>query len=216
MPSPAAELSQVARAAFTCTACPLYARATQTVFGEGPARARLVVVGEQPGDQEDRQGRPFVGPAGGVLDRALDRAGIERDRLYLTNAVKHFKWEPRGKRRIHQRPSGSEITACAPWLAEELEVVRPELLVLLGAVATQSAVGGQLKVTRDRGRVIPPTDVARAMRRRLGPDIELPAVLITLHPSAVLRADDPDEAFAGLVADLEVAAQWLASRSAGG
>ena len=178
-----------------CRGCPLYADATQAVFGAGPASARLVLVGEQPGDQEDRAGEPFVGPAGGVLDRALEAAGIDRGETYVTNAVKHFKWKARGPRRIHDKPTWSEQVACRPWLEVELEAVSPRGVVLLGATAAQSLLGREFRVTRSRGRLLE-SDLA---------DV----VLATIHPSAVLRADDRDEAFAGLVDDLEVAAAAL-------
>ena len=171
-----------------CTACALYRDATQAVFGEGSPSADIVLVGEQPGDQEDRQGRPFVGPAGGVLDRALEAAGIDRDDVYVTNAVKHFKWKARGHRRIHDKPSWSEQVACKPWLEAELELVQPRALVLLGATAAQTLLGRGFRVTRNRGEV-PGSGLAEL-------------VVATIHPSAVLRAEDRDEAFAGLVADL--------------
>jgi DNA polymerase len=171
--------------------CPLYADATQAVFGVGPPNARLVLVGEQPGDQEDR----IVGPAGGVLDRALEAAGIDRRETYVTNAVKHFKWKARGPRRIHDKPTWSEQVACRPWLERELEAVSPRGIVLLGATAAQSLLGRDFRVTRSRGRLLE-SDLA---------DV----VLATIHPSAVLRADDRDQAFAGLVGDLEVAAAAL-------
>jgi DNA polymerase len=209
-----AALRLLAQEAQLCTNCPLYARATQTVFGEGPADAEVVFVGEQPGDQEDKHGTPFVGPAGGVLDRALEEVGIARERTYVTNAVKHFKWEPRGKRRIHQRPSGSEITACVPWLAQELATIRPELVVVLGAVAAQGVSGPRLKVTRDRGQIIEGADVETAVRRRLGPNLDVPPIVVTIHPSAVLRADDREDAYRGFVADLMVARDWLAAHAA--
>jgi DNA polymerase len=168
------------------------------VFGEGKKRARLMLVGEQPGDREDVAGRPFVGPAGRLLDEALAEAGIERADAYLTNAVKHFKWEPRGKRRIHQKPSSSEIAACRPWLEAELAVVAPEVLVCLGATAAQALLGRDVRVTRDRGRL-------------LGSALA-PAALATVHPSSILRA--PDEAArrserAAFVDDLRVAANLL-------
>ncbi|HWE82129.1 MAG TPA: UdgX family uracil-DNA binding protein [Gaiellaceae bacterium] len=175
-----------------CRGCPLYANATQAVFGAGPAHAGLMLVGEQPGDQEDRQGLPFVGPAGTVLDRALAEVGIERDDAYLTNTVKHFKWRPRGTRRIHDKPSLTEQRACRPWLDEEIALVAPRAIVLLGATAAQSLLGREFRVTRDRGRLLE-SDLAEI-------------VMATIHPSAVLRADDREEAFDGLVADLRVAA----------
>ncbi len=181
-----------------CTACPLWRTGTQTVFGEGLKRARLLLVGEQPGDREDLAGRPFVGPAGRLLDEALVEAGIERGDAYVTNAVKHFKWEPRGKRRIHQKPNRYEIEACRPWLEAELAVVQPEVLVCLGATAAQALLGKAVRVTRDRGRPLE-SDLA-------------PVALATVHPSSILRA--PDDASrraerAAFVDDLKVAAAAL-------
>jgi uracil-DNA glycosylase family protein len=190
-------------AAAGCRGCPLYLRATQTVFGEGPPDARAVLVGEQPGDSEDKQGRPFVGPAGRILDKALDEAGIDRDRVYLTNAVKHFTFEERGKARIHKKPRGSDVKACKPWLAAELELVKPDVVVLLGATAAQSLMGPSFRVTQERGKPIP-SAVA-------------PVVVATTHPSAVLRAPDEDarhEAYRSLVADLAVVAAQLKKRPA--
>jgi uracil-DNA glycosylase family protein len=166
-------------AAAGCTACPLYANATQTVFGEGLKRAELMLVGEQPGDREDLEGEPFVGPAGRVLDEALEELGIERSEVYLTNAVKHFKWEARGKRRIHQRPSVMEQNACRPWLEAEIAVVKPDVLVALGAVAARSLYGSSVKVMRDRGSAVE-SDLA-------------PNATVTVHPSSLLRIDDADE-----------------------
>ena len=191
-------LKSLREAAAECTACPLHRDATQTVFGAGRARARIVLVGEQPGDREDVEGEPFVGPAGRVLGEALAGAGIERDEIYLTNAVKHFKWEARGKRRIHQRPSAMEMAACAPWLEAELKVVAPELVVALGATAARALFGPKVKVTRDRGRRI---ESDRA-----------PLATVTAHPSSVLRLRDEDErrlARAELERDLAEAAGWL-------
>ena len=185
-----------------CTRCGLYERATQTVFGEGPAGATIALVGEQPGDQEDKQGRPFTGPAGRVLDRALAEAGLSRDDLYLTNAVKHFKWTERGKRRIHQRPSGPEIRACGYWLTAELEIVRPGLVVLLGAVAGQAMLGSRYRVGEHQGK---------AEEGSLGSWQGL--VVGTIHPSAVLRGPDQegrDRAYAGLVSDLVLARETAA------
>jgi uracil-DNA glycosylase len=166
-------------AAARCEACPLYANATQTVFGEGPVRARLLLVGEQPGDQEDLKGRPFVGPAGQLLDWALEKAGIDRRRTYVTNVVKHFKWVPRGKRRLHSKPSALEIKACRRWLDEELRLVRPEVLVCLGATAAQALLGASFRVTRERGRFIR-SDLA-------------PHVMATVHPSSLLRIEGEAE-----------------------
>jgi DNA polymerase len=178
-----------------CEGCPLYLNATQAVFGEGPLPAAVMFVGEQPGDQEDRAGHPFVGPAGRLLDTALEKAGIDRDRAYVTNAVKHFKWKARGPRRIHDKPSWTEQVACRPWLEEELALVKPHALVLLGATAAQTLLGRDFRITRSRGV---PLDSELA---------EL--VLATIHPSAVLRADDREEAYAGLVQDLRVVADAL-------
>jgi DNA polymerase len=165
-------------ASATCKACDLWKTGTQTVFGEGARKARVMLVGEQPGDREDKEGRPFVGPAGRLLDRALAEAGIERSDAYVTNAVKHFKWEARGKRRIHQAPSAREVAACRPWLEAELAVVRPEVLVLLGATAARSLLGSKVRVTKDRGRPL---------------DSPLAAVVgVTVHPSSILRAPDEE------------------------
>jgi DNA polymerase len=180
-----------------CTRCDLYKRATQTVFGEGKAGAAIVFVGEQPGDQEDKQGRPFVGPAGKVFDRALRDSGIDRADTYVTNAVKHFRHTDRGKRRIHERPNSTEIKACRPWLDDELRVVGPRLVVLLGAVAGESVFGSGFRVSSHKGEVL---------RTTIG-DWE-GDTLGTIHPSAVLRGPDAqarDVAYAGLVADLVTA-----------
>jgi uracil-DNA glycosylase len=185
-------------AAHECRGCDLYKTATQVVFGAGPKKARVMLVGEQPGDQEDRQGQPFVGPAGALLDKALEDAGIPRDEVYVTNAVKHFKWEPRGKRRIHKKPRASEIKACRPWLEAELRAVKPAVIVCLGATAAQSVFGSQFKLMQQRGRVL-----ASALA---------PQAVATIHPSAVLRAPDSEgrrEAYAMLVADLKVVAKAL-------
>ncbi|MBO0848321.1 MAG: UdgX family uracil-DNA binding protein [Pseudonocardia sp.] len=189
------DLQGLRTAAEACTSCELYRDATQTVFGDGPAGASLVLVGEQPGDREDLAGEPFVGPAGKLLDRALRDAGIPRDEAYLTNVVKHFKFEARGKRRIHQRPTIGEIRACRPWLDAELRVIRPELVVTLGATAAQALLGSSFRVTRHRGEVL---DWSDGMR-----------VVPTVHPSAILRApsDRRAEAFSELVADLRAAAE---------
>src|SRR2546425_3151495 len=156
-PAPVPEtssLSAVREPARSCTACHLYKRATQTVFGEGPKRAPIMVVGEQPGDYEDVAGKPFVGPAGEILDRALAEAGINRDEVYVTNAVKHFKWEPRGKRRIHQKPNSREIAACRPWMEAEMRFVKPKLVVCLGSTAGQAFFGASFRLTRERGKVL--------------------------------------------------------------
>ncbi len=191
-------LENLRRAAAGCQACPLYKLGTQTVFGEGRKGARIVFVGEQPGNDEDLQGRPFVGPAGKLLDRALDEAGIDRKATYVTNAVKHFKWEPKGKRRIHKKPSGSEIAACRPWLDAELEVVEPRILVALGATAAQALFGKTFRVSKDRGKVI---------------DSELaPSVMATVHPSSILRAPDEETRQAEMkrfVSDLKKIARLL-------
>jgi DNA polymerase len=178
-----------------CTRCGLYEHATQVVFGEGDPAARLVLIGEQPGDKEDLQGRPFVGPAGGVLDRALEAAGIERRQVYLTNAVKHFKWKRQGKVRLHQKPNAEEVRACAAWWRGEVDAVDPDVVVLLGATAAQAALGPSVRVMRDRGVLIPAGD-------RLAYD-----ALVTIHPSAVLRMreGERDAAFAELIRDLEEA-----------
>ena len=186
-------LSRLREAAAGCRACPLWKTGTQTVFGEGLTKAEIVFVGEQPGDREDREGRPFVGPAGRVLDEALDEVGIDRRLAYVTNAVKHFKWEGRGKRRIHQKPNAEELAACRPWLDAELSVLRPQVLVALGATAAQSLLGRGFRVTKQRGVPVE-SDLA-------------PNVLATVHPSSILRAPDEAarrEAYAAFVADLQV------------
>jgi len=171
-------LTSVRQAAKDCRACDLYKRGTQTVFGEGPSKAEVMMVGEQPGDSEDLAGHPFVGPAGRLLDRALADAGIDRRRVYMTNVVKHFKWEPRGKRRIHAKPDSAEIAACRPWLDTEIALVKPRILVCLGATAAQALLGRAFKVSRQRGTFVP-SPLA-------------PRVTATVHPSSILRA--PDEA----------------------
>ncbi len=191
-------LKVLSAAANDCRGCELYKTATQVVFGAGPKSARVMFVGEQPGDQEDRQGEPFVGPAGTLLDKALADAGIPRDSVYVTNAVKHFKWEPRGKRRIHKKPRASEVNACRPWLEAELRAVRPAIVVCLGATAAQSLLGASFKLMQQRGKV-----VSSAIA---------PRVVATIHPSAVLRAPDAEgrrAAYESLVADLKVAARIL-------
>jgi len=175
---PRPTLVSLRAAAAECKACDLWKRATQTVFGEGARRAAAMLVGEQPGDEEDLSGRPFVGPAGRLLDKALDEAGIERSRTYVTNVVKHFKWEPRGKRRIHAKPDALEIFACLPWLEAELAVVRPQLVVCLGATAAQTFLGKKFKVTQERGKIL-----ASPLT---------PRVLATVHPSSILRAPDDE------------------------
>jgi uracil-DNA glycosylase family protein len=190
-------LKSLRAAAAGCTACPLHENATQTVFGEGLKRARLMLIGEQPGDREDIEGHPFVGPAGRILDAALDKAGIERADAYVTNVVKHFKWTPKGKRRIHQAPRAEEIKACAPWLEAELDVLDPELMVCLGATAVRAVIGSKARVMKDHGEL---------WESKLGR-----TAMPTLHPSAILRADpeDRDDAMAMLVGDLGVARRHL-------
>ena len=197
------DLGALAAAAEGCEGCELYAPATQVVFGAGATNARCVLVGEQPGDQEDRAGEPFVGPAGKVLDRALAEAGIRHSAVWTTNAVKHFRFTERGKRRLHKTPDAGHVTACRPWLEAELDRLRPELIVVLGATAARALLGPAFRVTKERGVLMPWP--ARAVW-----EADWPAqVLATLHPSAVLRAGDRDAAYAGLVADLTVAAQAL-------
>jgi DNA polymerase len=193
-PPATSSLKEVREAACECTACHLYKHATQTVFGEGPKSALMMLIGEQPGDQEDVAGKPFVGPAGKIMDRALEEAGIDRKEVYVTNAVKHFKWEPRGKRRIHQKPNAREIAACRPWLETELRLVKPKLVVVMGATAAQTLFGASFRVTRERGKVLS-SEFA-------------PKVVATVHPSSLLR--QPDEAsrereYKNFVADLRVA-----------
>jgi uracil-DNA glycosylase len=176
---PKRTLAELKEDASDCTACPLFENATQTVFGEGSAGARLMLVGEQPGDVEDREGRPFVGPAGQLLDWAIEKAGIERRRAYVTNVVKHFKWVPRGKRRIHSKPSSMEIRACLPWLEQEVALVKPDVLVCLGATAAQALLGRSFRVTQERGHFV---------RSPLAPH-----VMATVHPSSLLRIEDDKE-----------------------
>ena len=190
-------LPPLREAAAGCKGCHLWQLGTQTVFGEGPEDAEVMFVGEQPGDQEDRAGRPFVGPAGRLLDEALEAAGIDRSTAYVTNAVKHFKWQARGKRRIHQKPNAAEIAACRPWLDAEFAVVQPRVLVLLGAVAAQTLLGRQFRVTQNRGKLLE-SDLAKA-------------VLATVHPSSILRGEpeDRERNFAAFVDDLRVAAGLL-------
>jgi uracil-DNA glycosylase family protein len=192
-------LESLREAAAGCRACDLWKLGTQTVFGEGRAGADAMLVGEQPGDREDIEGRPFVGPAGGVLDRGLQAAGIDRAAIYVTNVVKHFKWRPAGKRRLHQKPDAEEIGACRPWLEAELEVVRPRVVVCLGATAAQALLGPRFRVTQSHGQWVEwPYE---------------PMVTTTVHPSSILRADDPDAretAFASFVDDLKVVAAALA------
>jgi DNA polymerase len=193
-------LASLRAAAVGCRACDLWKRGTQTVFGEGSARARAMFVGEQPGNEEDLAGRPFVGPAGRLLDRALEDAGIDRSTVYVTNVVKHFKWVARGKRRIHEKPDAVQIAACLPWLEAELDVVRPEVLVCLGATAAQALLGRGFKVTAQRGQLVP-SNLARY-------------VTATVHPSAILRAPDDETRHRELtrfVSDLKKVAGWLSS-----
>jgi uracil-DNA glycosylase family protein len=197
-----ATLAQLRSEASSCTRCPLYELATQTVFGEGPARAVVMMVGEQPGDQEDRQGHPFVGPAGHLLDLALTEAGIDRDQVYVTNAVKHFKWTPRGKRRIHATPNQTEIVACRPWLEGEVEAVQPKAIVALGATAAQALFGREFRVTRQRGEVLP---LSVGGWSGVG--------VATVHPSAILRAPNDEARSAArtdFVNDLNVVREQLA------
>jgi uracil-DNA glycosylase family protein len=187
------KLNALRKQAAGCQRCDLWKRGTQTVFGEGPPRARVMMVGEQPGDQEDLAGEPFVGPAGQLLRASLVEAGLDPAEVYLTNAVKHFKWEPRGKRRLHKRPSPSEIAACMPWLRLEIELVRPTIIVCLGATAGQALIDKRFSVTRERGRFL-------ASRHA-------PFVMATLHPSALIRiraADERHAAFEQFVADLKL------------
>jgi uracil-DNA glycosylase len=192
---PRPSLPKLRKAAAGCKACPLWKTGTQTVFGEGPTKADAMFVGEQPGDQEDQIGRPFVGPAGKLFDRALEEAGLDRSTAYVTNVVKHFKWTARGKRRIHQKPNWSEIAACRPWLEAELNVVKPRVLTCLGATAAQALLGKQFRVTKQRGRPV---------------ESELaPVVIATVHPSAILRAEDRDAEFAAFVDDLKTVARYL-------
>ena len=196
--SATAQLEGLRAKAAGCTDCPLYANATQTVFGEGSPRARIMVVGEQPGDVEDREGHPFIGPAGRILDQGLAQAGIARRMIYVTNAVKHFKWEPRGKRRLHKTPAQREVDACYQWLEGEMQAVRPALVVALGATAAKVLLGPRFRITQGRGQV----------QRREG----LPDVLATYHPSFLLRIKDrPEwqETYGQFVDDLKTAAQYL-------
>jgi uracil-DNA glycosylase len=181
-------LEQLREAARGCRACHLWENATQTVFGEGSSDAEIVFVGEQPGDKEDLEGRPFVGPAGLLFDDALEQAGIDRSRTYVTNVVKHFKWQPRGKRRIHQKPNAAEIAACRAWLDAELTLLKPKVLVCLGATAAQALLGRQFRVSKDRGVPVE-SDLA-------------PVVMATVHPSSILRSDDREAEMALFVEDL--------------
>jgi uracil-DNA glycosylase len=188
-------LKKLRESAAGCKACPLWKTGTQTVFGEGSPRSQVMFVGEQPGDQEDMVGKPFVGPAGKLFDKALEEAGIDRSLAYVTNVVKHFKWKGQGKRRIHQKPSWSEIAACFPWLEAELAVVKPRVLVCLGATAAQALLGRQFRVTQQRGERV---ESALA-----------PVVIATVHPSSILRADDREAEFRAFVRDLKTIAAEL-------
>jgi uracil-DNA glycosylase len=196
----ARSLDELRADAADCKACDLWKTGTQTVFGEGTESAEIVFVGEQPGDKEDLAGRPFVGPAGRVLDEGLEAAGIDRSLAYVTNAVKHFKWTARGKRRIHQKPNAAEMAACRPWLEAELAAVRPKVLVALGATAAQSLLGRQFRVTKERGKPVE-SDLA-------------PFVVATVHPSSILRQETDEDRAAAMkdfVGDLEVVAKLLRS-----
>jgi DNA polymerase len=191
-------LENLREAAAGCQACNLWKRGTQTVFGEGAQRSRVLLVGEQPGNEEDLEGRPFVGPAGRLLDKALEEAGIDRRLAYVTNVVKHFKWEPRGKRRIHAKPNSAEIAACRPWLEAELDLLKPKVLVCLGATAAQALLGRQFRVTQNRGRFVE-SPLA-------------PRVIATVHPSSILRAPDAEARHAQMrefIDDLKLAASAI-------
>jgi uracil-DNA glycosylase family protein len=190
-------LKKLREAAAGCKACPLWETGTQTVFGEGAAHADVVFVGEQPGNQEDLEGRPFVGPAGKLLDRALEEAQIDRAQVYVTNVVKHFKWKPQGQRRIHQKPNWREIAACRPWLDAEVAVLKPRVLVCLGATAAQALLGRDFRVSRQRGELV---------------DSPLASIAIaTVHPSSILRAEDREAQFREFVRDLEKVAELIAA-----
>jgi DNA polymerase len=201
-PVPARPSARALRSAITdCRACDLWAGATQPVLGEGPAKAHVMLIGEQPGDREDLEGHPFVGPAGKVLDRGLERAGIAREDVYVTNAVKHFRYKARGKRRIHQKPDRWHVNACLPWLSAELKLVKPEAVVLLGATAAQALLGSWVRIGRDRGHPVE-SDLAEL-------------VTITAHPSSILRFEEPaerEQAMDALVADLTTVAEWRTKR----
>ena len=200
VPRPSAGLEELQAAVHDCKNCDLWERATQSVFGEGPADAGAMFVGEQPGDREDLEGRPFVGPAGRVLDEAIEAAGIDRRHIYVTNVVKHFKWEPRGKRRLHSKPNAAEVHACRPWLEGEIRTLQPSVLVCLGATAAQALLGSGFRVSSQRGAWV---------RSPLAPN-----VLATVHPSSILRERDAErrhEAFTQFVSDLEVVARRLRS-----
>ena len=195
---PKASIAKLREAAAECTGCDLYKNATRTVFGEGPARAKVMLVGEQPGDAEDKDGHPFVGPAGRLLDKALAEVGIERERVYVTNAVKHFKWVLRGKKRLHQKPRTIEVNACVPWLLAEIDRIQPRVIVCLGATAAQALLGKAFRVSKQRGKPIP-SNLANM-------------VMATVHPSSLLRQPDParrEDDRAQFVADLRAAAKAL-------
>ncbi|SCL21850.1 DNA polymerase [Micromonospora rhizosphaerae] len=218
IPPQADTIDQLRAAATGCRGCELYRDASQTVFGRGDETARLVFVGEQPGDMEDRQGLPFVGPAGRLLRKAVDDAGIDPGHIYLTNAVKHFRFELRGKRRIHQSPDRVHITACRPWLVAEFARLNPDVVVVLGATAAKALLGPAFRVTKQRGELLPwpdaaqrPEDFKRVPVDNTGKVADVPEgqLVATIHPSAVLRADDRDVAYDGLVSDLKVAATVL-------
>jgi len=197
------DLTSLREASKGCQGCDLYREATQTVFGEGSSTAPIFLVGEQPGDHEDQQGKPFVGPAGQLLDKCLESAGIDRADVYITNAVKHFKWEPRGKIRLHKKPSALEIIACRPWLEREIAAVHPQVIVCLGATAAQALLGSQFRLTKHRGEVFP---------TEYGP------VTATIHPSAILRMPEPaarEAEQSSLANDLKVAAEYATARRAG-
>jgi uracil-DNA glycosylase len=198
------DLPEAKTAAESCKNCPLWKRATQTVFGEGPVPASVMLIGEQPGDYEDVQGRPFVGPAGKLLDRALDRAGLDRSLAYVTNAVKHFKWEPLGKRRLHKKPTAREVAACRPWLLTELQLVQPRVVVTLGASATATLLGRAFRVTANRGQFFE-SEYA-------------PSILVTVHPSAILRSQKEETRaldFEQFVEDLKKVTKFLRHGPAG-
>jgi uracil-DNA glycosylase len=197
------DLASLQEAAKSCRGCDLYRDATQVVFGEGRPQASMLLLGEQPGDREDREGKPFVGPAGQLLDKCLESAGIDRAEVYITNAVKHFKWEPRGKIRLHKKPNSLEIAACRPWLEREIAAVHPRVIVCLGATAAQALLGAQFRLTKHRGQVFP---------------TEYGSVTATIHPSAILRMPEPaarEAEVASLVADLKVAVGYATARRAG-
>ncbi|GLI00480.1 UdgX family uracil-DNA binding protein [Phytohabitans aurantiacus] len=202
----AKSLDELKAAAPGCRGCELYEGATQVVFGRGDAHAKVVFVGEQPGDVEDQKGLPFVGPAGHLLRRAVDDAGMDPGHIYITNAVKHFRFELRGKRRIHQTPDRVHIEACRPWLVSEFALLKPQVVVVLGATAAKALLGPSFRVTQSRGQVLPWPDSAQ---RPQDFPVEPAKLVATIHPSAVLRADNREIAYNGLVADLKVAARVL-------